>query len=462
MNKYILITVIIATLFTSCSKNNPIYTTKIYKNISNDDILNATKKVLKLSDVDFKINSNANKVNAQRTIAIYKIYDVKLRINTINLYTKTDNDIVVAKLEIKQNDDYFDKEKIIKTPAVHELLWSRIDYVLGLNKTWPTCFEYNLKLNYDGIICNRLYNENKRAYKKDIIVHTKIKEDTKKEDELEKIDLESLEKIDLPNFDIGNISNSNDTNILDINDSNNTKSITILDSNTNEALDINESNISNVLSKINIDMNKSNNIDSKPILNTDTNESNISLILTKIKTNEYNTSLILPDINNTIDINDSNITNLPKKQNIDINSTKINNNDFKTKFMNADPKKYYTINMALFKNKINADKFISKYNIKENSLIIYFKKNKNEFYKIMYGLYETKDKAKEALNKLPKQILANKPTIEGVARKQILLKTNDIKLSKKAYKNNKVILDKNITDNYELENIEVTKIQNNM
>ena len=208
MNKYILISLILATFFTACSKNQPIYTSKIYTHIKNDDILNAAKKVILLADEDFKIDSYKNNINAKRTIVKYKVYNADIEINTIKLSTIEENGLVIAKLEILQTNDYFKKQKIIKNPSIHNLLWSRINYVLGLNKTWTTCFEYNLKLNFDGILCNRLYNQNNRAYKSDIIVHKINNKKENKTNTLEEIDLASLEEINLPNFNLSISENS--------------------------------------------------------------------------------------------------------------------------------------------------------------------------------------------------------------------------------------------------------------
>jgi len=211
MNKYILISIILSILFTACSKNEPIYTTKLYKNVSNNDILNAAKKVLKLSDEDYKIHSFSDHIEAKKLIVKKELYDAQIKINSINLSTTVDKDIVIAKLKIEQKKDFFDESVIITQPAVHKLLWGRINYILGLNKNWPTCFEYNLKLNYDGIICNKLYYNSKSVSPSDIIIHKYIPKEDKNSEEniLEDIDLEGLENIQLPNADVFDNNQSN-------------------------------------------------------------------------------------------------------------------------------------------------------------------------------------------------------------------------------------------------------------
>jgi len=116
------------------------------------------------------------------------------------------------------------------------------------------------------------------------------------------------------------------------------------------------------------------------------------------------------------------------------------NNDFKTRFINANPQTYYTANMALFTNEQSANKFVQSNNIKNNSIIIPFSKNGKSYYKIMYGLFKNKEEAIQSINNLPKNLALNKPTIEGVKRKQVLLSTGDVELSKKAYLNNNPVI----------------------
>jgi len=116
---------------------------------------------------------------------------------------------------------------------------------------------------------------------------------------------------------------------------------------------------------------------------------------------------------------------------------KDNNEKFKNEFLNADPQIYYTTNMALFLSANNAKRFVENNKIKDKTFTILFKKNNKIYYKVMYGLFKNKKEAKKAIQNLPKNLAINKPTIEGVGRKQILYKTGSIKLSANAYKSNK-------------------------
>jgi len=111
-----------------------------------------------------------------------------------------------------------------------------------------------------------------------------------------------------------------------------------------------------------------------------------------------------------------------------------NDKKFMEKFLSADPSIYYTTNMAVFMNEDNAKRFVQRNNIKNNTFTVAFVKNGKTYYKVMYGLYSNKKDAKEAIKNLPKNLSRNKPTIEGVARKQVLYKTGNLELSKNAYK----------------------------
>ena len=229
MKNNIIILIFLVSVFTGCVKNEPLYTTAVYKNIQNDYILNAAKKVVLLADNRFKIDSQADSITATRAITKFKIYSADLEINTINITTQTDNDTVIAKLTIKHKKDYFDKNILITNQAEHNLIWNRINYILGLNKSWPSCFEHNMRLNYDGILCDRIYNQNNSVSKNDIIIpKVRIKKNIIEQNKvIKKITLENMDNLILPN--------SSDINIID--DSN----ITI-DSNNSELINLEKLN----------------------------------------------------------------------------------------------------------------------------------------------------------------------------------------------------------------------------
>jgi len=205
MIKYIISTIILISIFTACAKNEPLYTTQVYKNIQNDYILNASKKVFLLADNRFRIDSQSNSVKASRAITKFKIYRADLEINNIYLSTKTDNDTVIAKLKITHKKDYFEKEELITNSAEHQFIWDRINYILGLNKTWPSCLAHNLKLNYDSVLCDRIYNQNNKVKKSDILVPKPPikKKELKEEDSIKDIKLEDMSVLDVQeNVDI--------------------------------------------------------------------------------------------------------------------------------------------------------------------------------------------------------------------------------------------------------------------
>jgi len=126
----------------------------------------------------------------------------------------------------------------------------------------------------------------------------------------------------------------------------------------------------------------------------------------------------------------------PKKEIITNSLTyKYNNKEFVDKFLNANPNIYYTTNMALFTKELSAKNFVEKNNLQDKTITVPFVKNNKNYYKVMYGLYKSKKEAKADIDKLPKNLKINKPTIEGVLRKQILFKTGNVELSRNAYKN---------------------------
>jgi len=213
MYKYILINIILLSIiFSGCSiKQQPDFTKKQYTNIDPNSILNAAKKVIKLSDKRFNISSNINKIVAKRAVAIYKAYDVDLQINTITLETIIDGNITQVKLTITQKKDYFDPNTNIIKDSTHQLMWDRIDYILGLKNNWPSCLKNQLEFYSSGILCNILYNQNNKATKYDKLYSPiTLKKDIKvlKKNDIANIKLENLEDIKLPinkiNYDTNN------------------------------------------------------------------------------------------------------------------------------------------------------------------------------------------------------------------------------------------------------------------
>lgn len=168
MYKYILFILIIL-FFGGCSKNTPQYTYKEFTNINKDSILNAAKRVIFLSDSEFLVHSKRDEVHATKTIAKNKGLTVDINIYEIGFNTIQENNSTVAKLIITHKKDYFDEDKTMVENSSHELFWSRVDYLLGLKNSWPTCAVYRLKLNNDGTFCNFAYNENRLPNRSDMV-----------------------------------------------------------------------------------------------------------------------------------------------------------------------------------------------------------------------------------------------------------------------------------------------------
>jgi len=198
--------------FSSCAKQEPIYTSKKYININKNAVLNAAKKVIKLSDKRFNIESSINSIRAKRIIISYKAFDADLQINTIHVQTKKDENSTIAKLKIIQKIDYFDEKEKIITNDVHKLFWKRVDYILGLTNNWTSCLNHNLNLNFDGILCNKIYNQNNQVsiddkIQENIGIHKKI---LKKDIKISNIDLKDLKDINMQ-------FNESNTSIQEIN-----------------------------------------------------------------------------------------------------------------------------------------------------------------------------------------------------------------------------------------------------
>ena len=199
MYKYILTAILILT-FAACTKQPVEYSTKTYKNIDKNAVLNAAKRVLRLSDSDFRVYSKRNSVEGSKTNIIYKGFSPDISVSKIILETRHEDAITRAKLVITKNKNYDDKKAVFVSQSEYDFFWNRMDYILGLNKVWKSCYAH--LLSNESILCDFIYNENNNAKVTNIIKDTSIfvQEEIKQYDDsvITQIDLDILDNIQLP------------------------------------------------------------------------------------------------------------------------------------------------------------------------------------------------------------------------------------------------------------------------
>jgi adhesin transport system outer membrane protein len=93
---------------------------------------------------------------------------------------------------------------------------------------------------------------------------------------------------------------------------------------------------------------------------------------------------------------------------------------FKEVFLSASEDKY-SVNMATFSTMENAIRFMKENNITNQSFAFLFGQDE-QYYKVMYGVFDTYQEAKEAIQLLSKEIRNNNPRIEPIHIKQNLFK----------------------------------------
>lgn len=162
MYKYIFLVFIF--VFTGCSSNNMMikdsqkeetFTTKEFMNISKDAIFEATKKIfITAGKKEFRIDSYRNSLVVSRTkMHHYPFYAVTDEVKWILSIEETNN-LSSAKLEILKIVDYNEEDIQYMDKKSHELIWSRIDYLLGLSDDWFDCSNYYGPLSFDNGLCD--------------------------------------------------------------------------------------------------------------------------------------------------------------------------------------------------------------------------------------------------------------------------------------------------------------------
>lgn len=160
ISKYFLICIVL--VFTACTSNKNITIEKNtskreYKDISKDAIFEAAKKAFVFSgNAVFFIDSYRNNLYVTRTkMNHYPFYAVTFE-DRWNLVVDEENNTSYAKLDVKRVHDYDEKDVRFFDKDLHNLLWSRIDYFLGLNDEWLSC-DFNHKFRtFDGALCDNV------------------------------------------------------------------------------------------------------------------------------------------------------------------------------------------------------------------------------------------------------------------------------------------------------------------
>lgn len=116
------------------------------------------------------------------------------------------------------------------------------------------------------------------------------------------------------------------------------------------------------------------------------------------------------------------LNEIPTKKEVVVENkvTITNNNSFKDRFLNS-PQDKYTINLANFGTMQESESFINSNEISNDSFSFLFGQDK-QYYKVMYGIFNNYDEAKEALENLSIKLKATKPRVEKIYIKQNLYK----------------------------------------
>lgn len=217
MFKYIFLVFIM--LFIGCSSTNnniiiedkkeeSFITTKKYMNISKDAIFEAAKKVFILAgQKEFRIDSYRDKLLVSKTkMNAYPFYAVTIEDRWL-LSIEEKNNLSTAKLNIFRITDYNEENQEQLSSSLHELLWNRIDYLLGLTDNWISCEEHYAYLNFTNAICDTLDMPKPKSAKKDDIIKDILILDREKSKSLKEIDNDILKddivfSIDDTNTDI--------------------------------------------------------------------------------------------------------------------------------------------------------------------------------------------------------------------------------------------------------------------
>jgi DNA-binding transcriptional regulator YiaG len=207
MLKYlILITILIFTGCVNTTKQN-YYVTKNFNNISKDAVLEASKKVFRLSNTqDYIIDSYRDGLKITQVDFSNTMLSTSLYVNQWDISVDQDSNATKLTLSISRAEALDLENKInIKDNELYDTFFKRIEYFLGINNRYWTRCQGKLKSYNKYGLCD---DTNPIDTKK--VKYPFINQSQEAYKELEKQNLELLKKSSM------SISKSNQQDILDL------------------------------------------------------------------------------------------------------------------------------------------------------------------------------------------------------------------------------------------------------
>ena len=162
--KSTILLILLTSFLTACAATHPHLTreqwlqntTRHYKDISKDDILNATEKLFRLADGDdFKIVQLPNGLYASRKWCVYMIFAAAMGTDywkvtvtpkgsdqEVTLLVTTQGSAVTPMMTTGSEWTATSMPmggKPVQGTALYDVFWARLDYLLGLKKDWMDC-----------------------------------------------------------------------------------------------------------------------------------------------------------------------------------------------------------------------------------------------------------------------------------------------------------------------------------
>ena len=139
------------------------FSQKEYKGISKEKIISAAEEVLNLTDgSDFNYSHNDDGFIGKRNWLVYAVLAAASGTDTWEFTVKPKGENLVATFHVTTAGSAISgtvtgsgdtttfttpsQDSIVQGNAIYHMFWGRMDYVLGITKTWPDCNSVKVKI----------------------------------------------------------------------------------------------------------------------------------------------------------------------------------------------------------------------------------------------------------------------------------------------------------------------------
>lgn len=126
---------------------------RTYDGTAPDTAIAAAEKVLRFSDTDFEVRHFEDGFEATRNWSIYLIFSLVAGSDAWSVRATPVEDGTELTVRVEREEGVIQQSvRRMESPALYDVFWARLDWMLGVRPDWMTCVESNRRIAQDIVV----------------------------------------------------------------------------------------------------------------------------------------------------------------------------------------------------------------------------------------------------------------------------------------------------------------------